>query len=70
MVVIAIALGSSHTCAIATGGGVKCWGRNEFGQLGIGSTTDQYSPVDVAGAEGAPFCAHAAEVARRSASSG
>ncbi len=46
---IIIALGFQHTCAIVTGGGVKCWGRNDFGQLGIGNTADQYGPVDVAG---------------------
>ena len=47
---IFIAAGSYHTCAIASGGGVKCWGNNGNGQLGIGSTTNQRSPVDVAGA--------------------
>jgi hypothetical protein len=46
---IAISAGEAHTCAISTGGGVKCWGWNVFGQLGIGSTTNQYSPMDVAG---------------------
>ncbi len=46
---IAIAAGGSHTCVIASGGGVKCWGNNYNGQLGIGSTINQYSPADVAG---------------------
>ena len=32
---------------IVNGGGVKCWGDNNFGQLGIGSIIQQNSPVDV-----------------------
>ncbi len=44
-----ISLGRYHTCVVVTGGGVKCWGKNEFGQLGDGSTSDVNSPVDVVG---------------------
>ncbi len=50
--VSAIASGYGHTCAIVEGGGVKCWGYNRNGQLGIGSDTQQTSPVDVPGARG------------------
>ena len=35
----AIAAGHSHTCALLDNGDVKCWGRNNTGQLGIDSTT-------------------------------
>ncbi len=56
---VAIALGWAHTCVIVSGGGVKCWGANWVGQLGIGSRTDATSPADVAGDGCPPTPAHA-----------
>ena len=36
-------------CAVANAGNVYCWGANDRGQIGNGSTTDATSPVQVSG---------------------
>ena len=37
---VALAAGGDTNCALLSGGGVACWGRNANGELGIGSTSD------------------------------
>lgn len=44
----AVAAGGKHTCAIAEGGAVSCWGSNEHGQLGDGRATPRGVPAPVA----------------------
>ncbi len=40
-VAVAIAGGESHMCAIFADGGTKCWGNNQYGQLGLGDKTNR-----------------------------
>ncbi len=47
--VTALAAGQLHSCVYVDGSGVTCWGRNDFGQLGLGDTLRSAVAVDVPG---------------------
>jgi alpha-tubulin suppressor-like RCC1 family protein len=47
--VIDIAAGDQVSCAVLAGGNVKCWGRNNYGQVGDGTYNNRSIPTDVSG---------------------
>ena len=48
-----VASGLLHTCALPGDGGVACWGKNQYGELGDGTTQTRTSPVRVPGIDDA-----------------
>lgn len=50
--VAGLAAGGSHSCALRSEGGVRCWGWNADGRLGDGTFAERRTPVDVVGLGG------------------
>jgi alpha-tubulin suppressor-like RCC1 family protein len=44
-----VSAGGVHTCGVTTGNRLYCWGSNDYGQLGDGTTTQHLTPVAAAG---------------------
>ncbi len=49
----ALAVGDYFACALIAGGAARCWGNNNYGQLGNGSNFDSHVPVAVQNISGA-----------------
>jgi alpha-tubulin suppressor-like RCC1 family protein len=49
-----VAVGGETVCAVETGGALWCWGDNDQGQVGTGTSDGQTMPVRI-GESGAPF---------------
>lgn len=50
--VASVAVGRFYFCTLTTAGEVRCFGRNDKGQLGLGDTVDQINPTTVKGFDG------------------
>jgi alpha-tubulin suppressor-like RCC1 family protein len=48
-VISQVAVGESAVCALTSSGAAKCWGDNQFGQLGNNSNITRTTPIDVFG---------------------
>jgi hypothetical protein len=46
-----VVAGRAHTCARKADGSLWCWGENQYGQLGDGTTVNRAAPVSVFGAD-------------------
>jgi len=46
---VPVGAADTHSCALISGGKIKCWGGNAYGQLGNRSTTGSVTPVGVYG---------------------
>lgn len=44
-----VSAGASHSCAALNDGSMRCWGKNNVGQIGDGTTTNRLAPVPISG---------------------
>jgi alpha-tubulin suppressor-like RCC1 family protein len=47
--VTAVSVSPTFACALTEGGGVRCWGANDFGQIGDGTASQRLRPTQVSG---------------------
>ena len=47
-----LSLGGQHSCLLLDNGTVKCWGANDFGQLGTGDNSSSNTPIPVSALAG------------------
>ena len=42
--IVEISASAEHTCILSENGSISCWGRNNYGQLGLGHTGERNTP--------------------------
>jgi alpha-tubulin suppressor-like RCC1 family protein len=50
--ITSLGAGGSTDCAVSSAGNVYCWGMGSYGQIGVNTTTDHHTPVEVLGVGG------------------
>jgi len=50
--IVSLAVGGGHNCVLTEAGAVVCWGANNYGQTGDGTTTDRPTAIQVEGLGG------------------
>ncbi len=53
---VGVATSFYHSCALSSAGGVKCWGENQYVEIGDGTNIRRLTPVDVSGSFFRPEC--------------
>ncbi len=56
-----ISAGDNHACGVRSDNRLFCWGRNDNGELGDGTTTNRYAPTEVSGSSRWQYVAVGAE---------
>jgi len=44
---VSVSAGKAHTCGVKANGKLFCWGKNNHGQIGDGSTTERRKPTEI-----------------------
>ena len=52
---VQVDVSGSHACVLLDDGGTACWGENDAGQLGDGTTTDRVDPAPMLRSAGTPL---------------
>jgi alpha-tubulin suppressor-like RCC1 family protein len=60
---VAVIAGQSHSCAMLANGVIRCWGANNFGQLGDGTFSSRSAPANVTGTGGSGSLSPATHIA-------
>lgn len=53
--IVSIAMGGQHSAAITLSGKMYMWGKGDYGRIGIGSTINQITPIEITNVQASPL---------------